>query len=108
QASVVHERPMRKLSGYGVKAARIPRVAAGDAFQTEACAFERTIFLYCLGGVFRTAREKTAAAPNQWADRVLIDADQCQQQFHRLIVQVRSFFPAGPVFLQPELAGRAV
>ena len=82
-------------------------MAAGYSFKAKACAFERTIFLDRFGSVLRATREETAAAPKKWADHIFVDADQCQQQeFHRLIVQVRSFFPASLGFPAPGLAGR--
>jgi hypothetical protein len=84
-------------------------VAAGYAFEAKASAFERTMFFHRLSGVLRTTREKAAAAPKKRADCVFVDAKQCQQQqFHRLIVQVRSFCPANPGFLLPGRAGRVV
>ena len=82
-------------------------MAARYSFKAKACAFERTIFLDRFGSVLRATREKTAAAPKQRADHIFVKADQCQQQqFHRLIVQVRSFFPASLGFPAPGLAGR--
>ena len=82
-------------------------MAARYSFKAKAYALERTIFLDRFGSVLRATREETAAAPKKWADHIFVDADQCQQQeFHRLIVQVRSFFPASLGFPAPGLAGR--
>ncbi len=82
-------------------------MAARYSFKAKAHAFERAVLFDCFGCVFRTTWEETAAAPKKGADHIFVDADQCQQQaFHRLIVQVRSFFPASPGFLAPEPAGR--
>ena len=82
-------------------------MAAEYAFEAKQDPLVRTVFIYRFSGIFRATREKTTAAPKDRADCVFIDTDQCQQQqFHRLIVQVRSIFPADSGFHQPELAGR--
>ena len=76
----------------GIKTAWIPGMAAGNASQPKTRAFACPVFLDGLGGVIRAAWKKTAVPPRQWADRILVTANQCQKQFHELSPGNTHFF----------------
>jgi hypothetical protein len=69
----------RKKSGNRIIPARMPGVTATDTAHGKPQALDGAMPLKRLDGILRAGREKTTTTAEEWADRVLIDANQADQ-----------------------------